>query len=63
MQFSEKLWKMWENIRDIELATTERRRNYLVPEPNYHYYKVFCRTFVGYRNEKNSNIQEYTRIT
>ena len=27
--------KMWENI-DIKLATAERRRNYLVSEPNYH---------------------------
>ena len=30
-----KLWKMWEN-RDIKLVTTEKRRNYLVSEPNYH---------------------------
>ena len=31
----EKLWKMWER-RDIKLATTGRRRNYLVSEPNHH---------------------------
>ena len=35
MPFLEKLKKMWENI-DIKLATAERRRNYLVSEPNYH---------------------------
>ena len=27
--------------RDIELATAERRRNYLVPEANYHTTKFF----------------------
>ena len=33
-----------ENVRkqrDIKLVTTERRRNYLVPERNYHTTKVF----------------------
>ena len=39
--------KTIENVRkhrDIQLATTERRRNYLVSEPNYHttkFFKVF----------------------
>ena len=31
--------KTMENVRkhkDIKLVATERRRNYLVPEPNYH---------------------------
>ena len=27
--------------RDIKLLTTERRKNYLVPEPNYHTTKFF----------------------
>ena len=27
--------------RDIKLVTTERKRNYLVSEPNYHYTKFF----------------------
>ena len=27
--------------RDIKLVTTERRRNYLVSEPNYHTTKFF----------------------
>ena len=33
-----------ENVRkhrDIKLVTTEKRRNYLVPEPNYHSIKLF----------------------
>ena len=30
--------------RDIKLATTERRRNYLVSEPNYHTTKFFTET-------------------
>ena len=33
-----------ENVRkhrDIKLVTTERRRNYLVSEPNYHTTKLF----------------------
>ena len=36
--------KIMENVRkyrDIKLATTERRRNYLVSEPNYHITKLF----------------------
>ena len=38
-----RLWKM-EDVRkhrDIKLATTEKRRNYLVSEPNYHTTKFF----------------------
>ena len=36
--------KTIENVRkhrDIKLITTERRRNYLVSEPNYHTKKFF----------------------
>ena len=36
--------KTMENVRkhrDIKLVTTERRGNYLVPEPNYHTTKIF----------------------
>ena len=36
--------KTMENVRkyrDIELLTTERRRNYLVSKPNYHTTKFF----------------------
>ena len=30
-----KTWKMWENISDVKLVTTKRKRNYLVSEPNF----------------------------
>ena len=40
MQRFEKIRKMWKN-RNIELVSTERRRNYLVSEPNYHTIKLF----------------------
>ena len=40
MTFSKTLWKC-EKIWNIELGTTERRRNYLVSEPNYHIPKFF----------------------
>ena len=47
-----------ENVRkhrDIELATTERRRSYLISEPNYHVRNYhFHRKFISNRNEKNS---------
>ena len=36
--------KTMENVRkhrDIKLISTERRRNYLVSEPNYHITKLF----------------------
>ena len=41
--------KTMENVRkhrDIKLVTTNRRRNYLVSEPNYHTTKCFSQNFV-----------------
>ena len=35
MQCLEKQWKILEN-RDIKLVTTDKKRNKLVSEPNYH---------------------------
>ena len=40
--------KTMENVRkhkDIKLGTTEARRNYLVPEPNYHTTIFFQRVY------------------
>ena len=48
--------KAMENVRkhrDIELATTEGKRNYLVLVPNYQ--KVFHRISISKRNEKNAD--------
>ena len=53
--------KTMENVkkhRYIKLVTTERRRNYLVSEPNYHTRKFFAEKFNNSRNDKNSNINE-----
>ena len=36
---------MYENNRDIKLVTTERRRNYLVAEPNYHITKFLQKIY------------------
>ena len=55
MQFLEKLWKMWEN-RDIKLVTTERRRNYLVSEPNYHTTKFFTENLLAIEMKKKTEI-------
>ena len=44
------LGKTMENVkkhRDIKLVTTERRRNYLVSEPNYHTTKFFTETLLA----------------
>ena len=42
MQFWKNYGKFEKNI-DIKLATTERRRNYLVSEPNCHTTKFFTK--------------------
>ena len=47
-----KLWKMGEN-RDIKLLTTERRRNYLVSEPNYHTTIIFTENLLAIEMKKN----------
>ena len=55
------LGKTLENVRkhrDIKLVTTERRRNYLVSEPNYHTTKFFHRTSITNSNEKTRNTYE-----
>ena len=36
MQFLEEAMENVRKHRDIKLVTSERRRNYLVSEPNYH---------------------------
>ena len=38
--------------RDIKLVTTERRRNYLVSEPNYHTTKCFAQNLLAVETKK-----------
>ena len=47
--------KTMENVRkhrDIKLVTTERRRNYLVSEPNYHTTKFFTENLLAIEIKK-----------
>ena len=41
--------------REIKLITTERRRDYLVSEANYHTTKFFTENPLAIEMEKNSN--------
>ena len=48
-------WKTMENLRkhrNIKLAATERRRNYLVSEPNYHTTKFFTENLLAIEMRK-----------
>ena len=52
--------KTMENVRkdrDFKLVTTERKRNYLVSEANYHTKKFFHRKFISNRNEKKKKTE------
>ena len=42
--------------RDIKLVTTEKRKNYLGPEPNYHTTKFFSEKSISNRNVKKQII-------
>ena len=49
--------KTMENMRkhrDIKLVTTERRRNYLVSEPNYHTTKLFTKILLATEMKKQA---------
>ena len=51
--------KTLENVRkhrNIKLVTTERRRNYLVSEPNYHTTKFFRENLVAIEMRKTQII-------
>ena len=48
-----------ENVRkhrDIKLVTTERRRNYLVSEPNHHSTKFFTENVLAIEMKKKTEI-------
>ena len=40
------------NVRDIKLVTTERRRDYLVSQPNYHTSKFFTENLLAIEMKK-----------
>ena len=42
--------------RDIKLVTTERRRNYLLPQPNYHATKFFIENLLAIDTKKKAEI-------
>ena len=47
--------KTMENVtkhRDIKLVTTEKRKNYLVSEPNYHTTKFFTKHLLATETKK-----------
>ena len=44
--------------RDIKLVTTERRRNYLVSEPNYHNTKFFTENLLTIEMKRNEDTYE-----
>ena len=53
--------KTMENVRkheDIKLVTTDKRRNQLVPEPNYHTAKWFSKCLLANKNKENKNKNE-----
>ena len=52
MQFLEKTMENVRKHRDIKLVTTERRRNYLVSEPNYHTAKFFTENLLAIEMNK-----------
>ena len=52
MQFLEKLWKNVRKHIEIRLVTTERRRNYLVPESNCHTTKFFTKNLLAIEMKK-----------
>ena len=53
--------KTMENVRkhrDMTLVTTERRRNYLVSEPNYHTTKFFTEKLLAIESKENRDTYE-----
>ena len=51
--------KTMENVRKhryTKLATTKRRRNYLVSEPNFHTTKFFTETLLAIETKKSERL-------
>ena len=58
MQFLKKTMENVRKHRDVELVTTERRRNYLVSELNYHNTQFFTEHLLAIEMNKNRDIYE-----
>ena len=59
LTFSIVFGKTMENVRkhrDTKLVATERRRNYLISEPNYHSTKFFTENLLAIEMKKKSQI-------
>ena len=52
-----------EKNRDIQLVTTERRRNYLVSEPNSHTTKFFTKSLLATEMKKTQIIMNLTYLS
>ena len=48
--------KTMKNVKDIKLVTTEKRRNYLVLEPNYQNTKFFTEYLLSTKIKKKTQI-------
>ena len=58
--------KTVENVRknrDIKLVTTDKRRNLLVSEPNYHTTKPFSENLLAIEMKKNKSKNEQANIS
>ena len=51
-RFWKKNCREYRNNSDHKLKTTEARRNYLMPKPNYHARKIFPKDLLAKRNGK-----------
>ena len=51
MQYLEKPMENIRKHRDMKIVTTDKKRNKLVSEPNYHTMNYIIRRFVHNRNE------------
>ena len=59
------LRKAMENVRkdrDIKLVTTERRRNYLVSDLNYHTTKFFSENLLAIEIKKNIPLNKHAYL-
>ena len=56
MQFFKKSMENVRKHRDIKLVSTERRKNYLVFEPNYHTTKFFTENLLAIELKKTEKL-------